>query len=64
MLNFLLFFLFFSLSSQATTITDKTQLGSIPSAETNLTLDLRYIWLFKNLIALKALATLPLFWIT
>ena len=60
MLNFILFFLFFSLSSQATTISDKTQLGSIPSSETNLTLILWYIWLFKNFTGIKALATSPL----
>ena len=60
MLNFLLFFLFFSLSSQSTTIVNKNYLGSIPSAETNLTLNLEYIWLFKNFIGIKALATSPL----
>ena len=60
MLNFLLFSLFFSLSSQETTILDKTQLGSIPAAEINLTLSLGYIWLFINFIVLKALATFPL----
>ena len=49
MLNFLLFS-FFSLFSQETKISDKTQLGSIPANETNLTLHLGYIWLFINLI--------------
>ena len=61
MLYFLLLFcLFFSLPTQPTTITDKTQLGTIPDSETDLTLNLLYVWLFKYLIALKLLATLPL----
>ena len=60
MLNFILFSLFFSLSSQKTYIKDKTQLGSIPAAETNLTLYLGYIWIFINFIVLKTLATFPL----
>ena len=60
MLNFLLFSLFFSLSSQETIISDKTQLGSIPTIETNLTLSLGYIWIFINFIVMKALATSPL----
>ena len=57
MLNFVLICLFFLLSSQETTITHKTLLGTIPAAETNLTLNLEFIWLFKSFIALKTLVT-------
>ena len=60
MLNFLLLSFLFSLSSQETTISDKTQLGSIPATETNLTLYLGYIWLFINFIVLKTLGKFPL----
>ena len=45
MRNFVLVCLFFSLSFQETAITDKTLLGSISSAETNLILSLGYIYL-------------------